>query len=491
MEKVLFVTSEAHPLIKTGGLGDVSGSLPGALARLQRDLRIVLPNYRGVAQRCDGLSTVAELDLPGGSANILAGRFPGTGIPLYLIDSPAHFDRDGGPYAATADAEGGIEAGKDWPDNADRFGLFCRAVVELAMNRCALGWAPDVVHCNDWQSGLVPALLSTEHGRPATVFTIHNLAYQGLFPSAAFSRLRLPPGLWHPSSVEFHGQVSFMKGGLAHADMLSTVSPTYAREIRGHEFGYGLEGLLEGRSDRLMGILNGVDYDEWDPRHDRFIEAPYSSTDLRGKAVDKAALEQEFGLEPAPDIPLIGMVGRMVEQKGIDLILAALPRLLKGPARLVVLGSGDIGLELAWRAAAKAHPKRIAVRIGYDEGLAHRVEAGADLFLMPSRYEPCGLNQIYSLRYGTVPVVRRTGGLADTVTDATSANLTAGRATGVVFDAPSSAALADAVDRALALYAQPKHWRRIMVTGMNRDFGWAASAWQYALLYRRARDLLQ
>ena len=481
MEKILFATSEAHPLIKTGGLGDVSGSLPLALRQLQRDLRIVMPAYRALRQRFSDATAVATLSLPGTEARLLAAEFPGTDIPLLLVDAPALFDREGGPYSA-AD-------GTDWPDNAQRFATFCRAVVAIALNQADLGWQPDIVHCNDWQSGLVPALLSLQPQRPATVFTIHNLAYQGLFDADTFTELQLPEALWHPDGIEFHGRLSFIKAGLAGADMLSTVSPSYAREICSAELGYGLEGLLSARADRLMGILNGVDYSQWDPATDPVLEANYSPTDLSGKARSKNALEREFGLTPEPDAPLIGMVGRLVPQKGVDLVIDALPELLKGPTRLIMLGTGDIGLELALQAAANAHPKRIAVNIGYDEGQAHRIEAGIDMFLMPSRFEPCGLNQMYSLRYGSIPIVRRTGGLADAVTDANPANLAAGIANGVLFDQPDKHALTAAVGHAVSLYQQPQRWRAMMRAGMQRDFGWSRSAWQYITLYRRARDL--
>ena len=481
MEKILFVTSEAHPLIKTGGLGDISGSLPAALQQLQCDLRIVMPAYRGLRERFASAPVVAKLSMPGGNASIIATQFPDSDIPLYLVDAPALFDRAGGPY--------GPDAGKDWPDNAERFARFCRAVVEIALDRADLDWAPDLVHCNDWQSGLVPALLSLEPQRPASVFTLHNLAYQGLFSASTFDALQLPGALWHPDGVEFYGQLSFMKGGLANADMLSTVSPTYATEIRTAEFGCGLEGLLTARSDRLVGILNGVDYRQWNPATDPLIPATYDSCDLSGKVDNKSALEREFGLKPEAGTPLIGMVGRLAQQKGVDLVIDALPRLLKGPARLVILGTGETGLELALKAAARAYPARIAVNIGYDEGQAHRIEAGADLFLMPSRFEPCGLNQMYSLRYGTVPIVRRTGGLADAVTDAGPENIAAGQGNGVLFDKADKDQLADAVERAIALYRQPRLWKKLMVNGMQRDFSWTGSAWQYLNLYQRAREL--
>jgi len=479
--KILFAASEAHPIVKTGGLGDVAASLPAALKKLRHDVRLILPAYRQTLERGKDLRLVALLhDVPGYPApvRLLQGRLPDSEVPLFLVDAPALFDRTGGPYLSVS--------GNDWPDNAERFAVFCRAVVEIAQNRAGLAWRPDVVHCNDWQTGLIPALLALELAPPATVFTIHNLAYRGLFPAETFLKLDLPKELWTDQGLEFHKGLAFIKGGLAFADWLTTVSPTYAREIRTHEYGWWLEGLLEHRADRLLGILNGADYDTWDPLNDPLIEANYGPKDLGGKAKNKAALQRRFGLAEDPDVPLIGQVGRLVDQKGIDLLVHALPQLLQHPLQIVILGTGEQWYEDALIQAAADHPGQIAVHIGYDEQLAHLVEAGADIFVMPSRFEPCGLNQIYSLRYGTVPIVRRTGGLADTVVDATEENLAAGEATGFVFDTPAAPALAAAVERALTLYGDREQWRRLLLAGMRQDFSWKRSAKQYLALYEQA-----
>ncbi|HEY0634100.1 MAG TPA: glycogen synthase GlgA [Gammaproteobacteria bacterium] len=475
--KILFVTSEAHPLVKTGGLGDVGGSLPGTLTGLGQAVRLVLPAYHQAVARLNGHTLRARLSLPGSEDEIaiLEGTLPGSEVTVWLIDAPLHFNRAGGPY--------GTSSG-DWPDNAERFALFARAVVELAMDRAGLDWQPDLVHCNDWQTGLVPALLAQEEQRPATLFTIHNLAYQGLFPWETFERLALPRTLWHMEALEFHGQLSFIKGGLVFADRLTTVSPTYAREIRTAAFGYGLEGLLNHRADRLSGILNGADYEIWDPARDPLIPAHFSAADLSGKARNKAALQHHFGLAERGDVPLLGVIGRMVEQKGIDLIAAATPNLISAGAQLAILGSGLPHFEQLFRELAARYPHRIGLHIGYDEPLAHLIEAGADLFLMPSRFEPCGLNQIYSLRYGTLPVVRHTGGLADTVVDTGTATLKAGTATGFVIEAASSEALTATVRRALGYYRQPKPWQQLIGNAMAQDFSWHSSARDYLALYR-------
>lgn len=480
MSKILFVSSEAHPLMKTGGLGDVSGSLPAALKRLRHTVRLVLPAYQQITARAGKLKAIATLQIAGVTepVRILEGMMPDSRVKLWLVDAPRCFERPGNPYL---DADG-----RDWPDNAERFAAFCRVAVELAMDRAGLNWRPDVVHCNDWQTGLVPALLAREQGRPGTVFTVHNLAYQGLFPWDHFAALGLPADLWHMERMEFHNHFSFIKGGLVFADQITTVSPTYAREITGPDLGYGLDGLLRHRADRLSGILNGADYDVWNPQHDPLIPHTYSASDLHGKRLNKAALQERFNLPPA-DRPLIGLVGRMVEQKGIDLLLAALPALMKEKVQLAVVGTGDKHFEAELCAQAKRYPDSIGYHIGYDEERAHLVEAGADMFLMPSRFEPCGLNQIYSLRYGTPPIVRRTGGLADTVVDATAETLSAGKATGFVFDEPTPEAMLGAVRRALALYRQPKHWQQLVTAAMAQDFSWDASARQYLQIYAKAR----
>lgn len=478
--KVLFVASEAHPLVKTGGLADVAGALPRALARLGADVRLLLPAYRGVAARVPDLREVGRLELTAApAARLLRGRMPRSRARVYLLDIPELYDRPGGPYTGPD--------GRDWPDNAWRFAALGRAAVALALGEGDPRWRPDLVHAHDWQAGLAPALLSLERERPATVFTVHNLAYQGVFPWETFRDLALPWELWSMERLEYYGQFAFIKGGLACADWLTTVSPTYAREIQTPEHGFGLDGLLRHRAARLVGILNGIDYEEWSPGRDPHLAARFTRRTLARRARNKAAVQARFGLPTHGGAPLLGHIGRLVEQKGADLILGALDGLLAHGAQLVVLGSGAPHLERAVREAAARYPDRVGVHVGYDEPLAHLIEGGVDMFLMPSRFEPCGLNQMYSLRYGAVPVVRRTGGLADTVVDADEAALAEGRATGFVFDAPEPAALLEACRRAIACYRErPADWRRIVLTGMAQDFSWRASARRYLELYRRA-----
>lgn len=480
MPNILFVASEAHPLIKTGGLGDVAGSLPVALTSRQADVRLLLPAYREAMARAGKLKTVARISLAGlpSPVRLLEARLPGSRLIVWLVDFPPAYDRPGNPYLDSR--------GLPWSDNAMRFALFARVAVAIALGRTRLKWRPDVVHCHDWQTGLVPALLAQEKKRPATVFTIHNLSYQGLFPYDTFVALGLPAALWSAQGLEFYGQLSFIKGGLVFADRLTTVSPTYAREIQTPEFGDGLDDLLRRRADRLTGILNGIDGETWNPARDPFLAKRYSASRPRDKLPNKLALQREFGLPVKPETPLIGMVGRLVQQKGIDLVLESLPALMQRPVQLVLLGSGAAGYEAALRTQAVRYAGRLAVRIGYDERLAHLIEAGADIFLMPSRFEPCGLNQLYSLRYGAIPIVRRVGGLADTVVDATEENLNAGKATGIVFEPARGDALLDAVDRALTLQKNPRRWNQMIRSGMLQDFTWRRRATQYLRLYGQA-----
>ncbi len=477
--KVLFVASEAHPLMKTGGLGDVCGSLPPALAAFGVDVRLLLPAYHDAVARAGRLKTVARLDIPGIAATVVLreGTLPGTRVKLWLVDFPAAYDRPGNPYVNVH--------GHPWHDNAARFALLARAAVAVAQGRAGLEWRPDIVHCHDWQSGLVPALLALEKPRPATVFTIHNLSYPGLFTHDHFVTLGLPPALWSHEALEFHGQLSFIKGGLAFADRLTTVSPTYAREIQAPAHGGGLDGLLRHRAAVLSGVLNGIDTVEWNPAHDPRLAKPYSASRLAGKAENKRVLQRAFGLPEGSDVPLIGMVGRLVAQKGFDIALDALPELARLPVQLVVLGAGEAKLERQMREAASRHAGWFAARIGYDEATAHRIQAGADMFLMPSRFEPCGLSQLHSLRYGTVPIVRRVGGLADTVADADPERLAQATATGIVFDGDRPADLVAAVERAVALYRDAKKWRRLIHTGMRQDFSWRHSAAEYLRLYEQ------
>ncbi|MDD2767222.1 MAG: glycogen synthase GlgA [Methylococcus sp.] len=475
--KVLFVSSEVFPLVKTGGLADVSGSLPAALSALGHDVRILMPAYPEAVAAAEGPQELS-LRQSGGQLTLLSTRLPGTAVPLWLLDAPASFGRFGNPYLAPN--------GAPWPDNAERFALLARVAVDLTQDRLGLGWKPDIVHCNDWQTGLIPPLLSDEPNRPAVVFTVHNLAYQGLFPYDTFLRLALPPRLWRMEALEFYGQMSFIKGGLAFSDRINTVSPTYAAEIQTPEFGCGLEGLLKSRRAHLSGILNGIDDIAWNPAADPHIAATYDADTLERKQLNRTALRQRCGLPDNPEFAVLGMVGRLVEQKGIDLLIDILDDLLQLPIQLVVLGSGEKVFERALKHAAQTQPERIAVTIGYDEALAHLVEAGADMFLMPSRFEPCGLNQLYSQRYGTVPIVRKVGGLADTVADASPEHLAAGLASGVVFEQAKPAFLLEAIYRALALYREPDAWRSLCRHGMGKDFSWRRSASLYAELYEQA-----
>ena len=474
MKKILFVTSEAHPLIKTGGLADVCGSLPKALAELSQDIKLIIPNYQAL-KTSENVRFICAIRVDNRNINILETRMPDSHVIVWLVDYPAYFNYPGNPYVD--------EQGEPWPNNAERFGLFCRIAVEAAMNRINQDWKPDVVHCNDWQSGLVPALLSLENDRPSTVFTIHNMAYQGLFPATAAAKLNIPGQLWHPAGIEFHDMLSFIKGGLVYADFITTVSPTYAKEIQTAEFGYGLEGLLDHRKEFLGGIINGIDLDQWDAEKDTLIAQNYSVLTLDDKQMNKAELQARFALPVKDQVPLLGLIGRLVEQKGIDLILECLPEMMKMDMQFVLLGSGDKGFEKQLKELALLYPDKLAITIGYDETLAHLIEAGVDIFLMPSRFEPCGLNQMYSQRYGTIPIVRKTGGLADTVTDTLPETLANQTASGIVFSEASSSALLEAIKRTLILYSMPDSWRNMQINAMKKDFSWQRSAEQYLSLY--------
>jgi starch synthase len=475
MKKILFVASEAHPLIKTGGLADVSGSLPKALAELSQDVRLIIPNYQSLITNGD-IRFLCSLRVDNRNVDILETHMPETGVIVWLVDCPEYFDYPGNPYVD--------EQGNPWPNNAERFALFCRIAVEVAMNRAHLDWKADIVHCNDWQSGLVPALLSLEHDRPATVFSIHNMAYQGLFPGIIAASLNLPGQLLHADGLEFHGLLSFIKGGLVYADRITTVSPTYALEIQTPALGYGLEGLLTYRKEDLSGIINGIDLDQWDPETDPYISQQYSAKSLAKKQLNKSALQRKLSLPVDDNIPVFGLISRLVEQKGIDLLIACLPEMITMPLQFVLLGNGDHGFEQRLKNLALFYPHKIAITIGYDESLAHLIEAGADIFLMPSRFEPCGLNQMYSQRYGTIPVVRKTGGLADTVVDTLPETIANETATGIVFNEASPGALLEAIKRAMLLYSIPDIWKKLQINAMKKDFSWQQSAKQYLALYR-------
>ena len=479
--RVLFVTPELFPLVKTGGLADVSGALPPAQIDQDIDVRVLMPGYPAALA---GLAGRAERAAPpglfGGDGRLVEGWLD-DGTPVLAIDAPHLYDRPGNPYLGPD--------GRDWPDNHRRFGALGWVAAELAAGGGLEGWRPDVVHCHDWQAGLAPAYLALRGGRPparpATVMTVHNLAYQGLFPPAYLAELRLPPHSFHTAGVEYHGKIGFLKAGLFYADRLTTVSPTYAREIQRAEQGYGLEGLLAGRARDLMGILNGIDETVWNPATDPHLAATYGIDDPDGgKAANKAALQGALGLERRPDAPLFCVISRLTQQKGLDLLLDALPDLLAGGGQLALLGTGDRDLEDGFRDAAALFPAQVGAVIGYDEALAHLMQGGADAIVVPSRSEPCGLTQLCGLRYGTLPVVHRVGGLADSVIDANEAALGDGVATGFVFAPPTPGALADALNRALDLYAQPERWRAVRHRAMTRPVGWSTAAARYAALYR-------
>jgi starch synthase len=470
--EILFVASEVAPWSKTGGLGDVAAALPRALAARGHAVAVVAPRYGTIDAKAEGFVRKDGVVRVRGE---LASAWVKRGKPtVWLLEHERLFGSRRGLYG---------EGAHDYGDNAERFTFLCRAALALPG---ATGMRPKIVHANDWQTGLVPFLLRHEHGQDPslagtrTVFTIHNLAYQGVFPKDVVPHLGLPWDVFRFEAMEFHDQLSFMKAGLVFADALTTVSPSYAREVRTPEGGHDLDALLRHRSRDLHGILNGIDTAAWDPATDPHLPAHYSPRALAGKARCKAALQRELGLPARADVPLVGVVSRLAEQKGVDLLVAAVPELLARDAQLVVLGSGQRALEEALTRAAAERTGRMAVRLGFDEGLAHRIEAGADLFLMPSRFEPCGLNQLYSLRYGTVPVVRAVGGLEDTVEDYDGWN----RGTGFKFHDYHPAALLLAVRRALDVHRDRRAWRGLVARGMAQDFSWDRSAASYERLYR-------
>ena len=475
---ILYVTSEVYPLIKTGGLGDVSGSLPRALLRLKQDVRILVPAYQSLLAKIEDVQEVAQTSHYGYPVRILQTTLPGTRVKVLLVDCAPLFDRPGNPYLDAT--------GVEWHDNALRFALFSQVAVDVALNRLAFDWPVDVVNCNDWQSGLVPALLARFKKRPATVFTIHNLAYQGLYPKQTFLDLGLPADLWSMHGVEFHDYFSFIKGGLNFADRINTVSPQYAQEIQTEEFGFGLQNLLLARYDRLSGILNGIDTEVWNPGTDGYLEQKYNRRSLPKKSLNKLKLQQLFSLSPDSEIPLIGLISRLVEQKGLDLILESMPELLKMRLQMVFLGSGELHYQNELKKLASAYPDTIAVYIGYDERLSHQIEAACDIYLMPSLFEPCGLNQLYSLRYGTIPLVTGVGGLADSVINYTDQSFADKSATGFVLEHKNAQSLVESMRLALSVYPQKKKWKQLQITAMQQDFSWQSRANDYIQLYEQA-----
>ena len=468
---ILFACSEMTPWIKTGGLADVCGSLPQAIKRAGENVWLVLPGYHSVMQTIAAPEFVTMLELPLGTVTVCKSDHNGT--PVLLINHESFTNRPGNPYMADAD--------RPWPDNAQRFALFSQAICCIAQNQAGLDWQPDIVHCHDWQTGLVPAMLSLEPFTPATVFTIHNLAYQGNVSMDAYHELDLPEELLIQDGLEFWGQASFIKGGLAYADRVNTVSPGYADEITTSAFGCGMEGLLQYRKDKLSGILNGIDTDSWNPSTDPHIAQTYTFDSIESKAKNKRDLQRSLNLEEDSEAVLFGVISRLAVQKGIDLIVEAISKVGCKNLQLAVLGSGDSELQTQLLKLAKAHPKRIAIEIGFNETLSHKIEAGADVFLMPSRYEPCGLNQMYSHRYGTLPLVTRVGGLADTVKDI---NDNPEQANGFVISAANPLALQQGIVRAIALYSDQVSWKKLQRNAMDANYSWTESASKYLKLYR-------
>ncbi|MFN0190918.1 MAG: glycogen synthase GlgA [Aestuariivirga sp.] len=470
--KVLSVASEVYPLVKTGGLADVTGALPSALAGRGVSMTTLIPGYPTVMSALEAAEPVhSRPDLFGGSARILRGK--GKGLDLLVLDAPHLYNRAGNPYLGPE--------GKDWPDNARRFAALSQVAADLARGTFA-GYAADVLHAHDWQAGLAPAYLRYLGG-PKSLITVHNLAFQGHFPASIFGALGLPLQAFTIDGVEYYGGVGYLKAGLQCASAISTVSPSYAREIQTVEDGMGLDGLLRERSAVLHGIVNGIDIDVWNPETDAALAKTFSASTIEKRKENKRAIERQFGLKQGDGL-LYCIVSRLTEQKGMDLVVAAIGKLVTTGARLAVLGSGDALLESALRGAAASYPGLVGVSIGYDEKLSHLLQGGSDAILIPSRFEPCGLTQLYGLRYGCVPVVARVGGLADTVIDANDAAVSAGVASGVQFAPVTQDALEYALDRTAALYADPQGWRSMQKAGMKADVSWERSASRYASLYR-------
>ena len=486
---ILIVSSEVAPFAKTGGLADVAGALPHHVQQLGHDVVVIMPLYRRVRQSGAALQpTGIHFDVPVGTRSssaqlhrsVLPG--PGPGVPIYFVENDLYYDRDG-----LYGTGGGHDS--DYPDNSERFIFFTRAVLEACQ---LLDFAPDVIHCNDWQTGLLPVYVKTIYsdrphlGRSATLYTIHNLAYQGMFWHWDMKLTGLDWYLFNWRQLEYFGSLNFMKGGIVFADLISTVSKQYAREIQTPEYGVGLHDVLKERSSDLYGIINGVDYSVWSPDVDEHIAAKYSAHDLSGKAACKAALQKANNL-PVTHTPLIGIVSRLDKQKGFDILSDAIEQILALDVQVVLLGTGDPKYHKLFETLAERHARKIAVNLTFNNKLAHQIEAGSDMFLMPSRYEPCGLNQLYSLKYGTVPIVRRTGGLADTIINATPQALASGTATGFSFGAYAPAQLLATVRRAVDTYADKDAWAGLVQTCMAQDWSWDRSAAEYVELYRMAR----
>ena len=476
--KVLHVAAEVFPLVKTGGLADVVAALPQAQAAQGADVRLLLPGYPAVLQGLEDTRCVLEAGLCFGAlrTRLLLARLPGSAVPVYAIDAPYLYRRQGGPYQDPQ--------WQEWPDNLQRFALLGWMAAHLAAGDADPDWQPQVLHAHDWHAALACAYSHKHPGTAAaTVFTVHNLVFQGLYPMQDWHLLGLPGSLQSADGMEYHGQFSFMKAGLNFADRITTVSPSYAAEMATTAFGCGLDGVIRRRGTSVSGILNGIDEQVWNPATDAAIHAPYSAANREGKARCKQALQAELGLQVRPQALLLTLISRLTSQKGVDLLLAALPELLRAGCQLAVQGTGEAGLEAALRQAQQAHPGRVHVHVGYDEERAHRLVAGADVILVPSRFEPCGLTQMYGLRYGTLPLVRLVGGLGDTVRETAT---TAGPANGFVFEEASAEALTQALLRASELFEAGARWQARVTAAMSQDLSWRAPALQYLQLYEEA-----
>lgn len=473
MIEVLSVASEVYPLIKTGGLADVAGALPGALSSHGVTMRTLVPGYPGVIARLNGGRVVKDLpDLFGVPAKLIAARIEG--LDVIVIDAPQLYDRPGNPYVSPD--------GWDWPDNWKRFAALGWVAAELGMGLVE-GYSPQVIHAHDWQAGLAPAYIKfSPVSHVKTVMTIHNIAFKGFFGSEIFGQLRLPPHAFGVGGVEYYGGISYLKSGMECADYVTTVSPNYADEIRTPEFGMGLEGLLNGRADTVVGILNGIDTDAWDPAVDTALARTFSANTIQGRQANKEAVANKFGLD-GTDGPLFCVISRLTDQKGMDLLLQSIDGLVDLGGRLAVLGSGEAYLEDGFRQMSGRYPGKVSISNGYNEALSHLMQGGCDAIIIPSRFEPCGLTQLYGLRYGCVPVVSRIGGLADTVIDANPAAIAAEVATGVVFDANDAKAVYEAIRKTVRLYSDDKLWKKIQRRGMKSDVSWETSAARYADLY--------
>ncbi len=475
-KRILFAGSECFPLIKTGGLADVMGALPVALSKRGLEVFTLLPGFPLVKSSIKRAKKVGTLtDITGGLVDILKGASP-TGQAILVADAPHLFDIEGNPYLD--------KNGKDRNDNGIRYAAFSEIAAKVAMGE-AFKWHADVVHAHDWQAGLVAAYLSLLEGpTPKTVFTIHNLAFQGQFPKSLMTKTRLPKEMFHQDGLEFWDKVSFLKAGIVYSDLVTTVSPTYAREIQTEEGGMGLGGLLKKLNHKLHGIANGIDTDVWNPAKDVSLTKPFSANAVAGKKAAKKSLLRRFGMATNAKGPLFGVISRLTEQKGLDMVAASLPHIIGNDAQLVLLGSGDKDLEGLFKEAAIQHPDHVGTFIGYDEELAHQVQAGADIILVPSRFEPCGLTQLCAMRYGSVPLVARVGGLADTVIDASSAALKHKQGTGIQFSPAGFDPFIAGLDRALQLYQDKKTWVQIRRNGMREDVSWALPAAAYHALYQ-------